>query len=66
MLADLSPVAREIKAHDGRRYDVRLRPYRTVDDKIDGVIVTFLDITERRKLQDALAACQNELAEIRR
>jgi two-component system CheB/CheR fusion protein len=33
---------------------MRFRPYRTVDDKIDGVVATFLDVTERRKMEDAL------------
>ena len=30
------------------------RPYRTVEDKIDGVVVTFVDIGERRRAADAL------------
>jgi HWE histidine kinase len=29
-------------------------PYRTVEDKIDGVVVTFVDIGERRRAEDAL------------
>src|SRR5262245_51227927 len=65
VLANLSPVAREIKSRDGRWYEVRLRPYRTVDDKIDGVIATFSDVTDRRKLEEALANCQKQLAEAR-
>jgi two-component system CheB/CheR fusion protein len=28
---------------------MRLRPYRTTDDKIEGVVVTFVDITARRQ-----------------
>ena len=31
-----------------------MRPYRTVDDKIDGVVITFVDITERRAVEEAL------------
>jgi len=65
VLANLAPVERQIKSRDDRWYDVRLRPYRTVDDKIDGVIVTFLDVTERRKLEEALADCQKQLAKPR-
>ena len=33
---------------------MRLRPYRTVEDKIDGVVVTFVDIGERRRAEEAL------------
>ena len=31
-------------------------PYRTADDRIEGVVVTFADITERKRAEDALAA----------
>ena len=45
----LRPSRREIRSRDGRWYDMRLRPYRTVDDKIDGVVITFVDISERHR-----------------
>ena len=45
VLADLAPIRREIRSRDGRWYDLRLRPYRTVEDKIDGVVITFVDIS---------------------
>jgi two-component system CheB/CheR fusion protein len=48
VLSDLTPVRREVHSHNDGWYDVRMRPYRTVDDKIDGVVITFVDITERR------------------
>ncbi len=30
---------------EGRRYSVRIKPYRTVDNRIDGVVITFTDIS---------------------
>ena len=39
---------------DGGWHLTRLKPYRTVEDKIDGVVVTFVDIGERRRAEDAL------------
>ena len=33
---------------------MRLRPYRTVDDKIDGVVITFVDVSELLKTEEAL------------
>src|SRR5262249_4448609 len=54
VLADLAPVRREIRSRAGRWYDMRLRPYRTVDDKIDGVVITFVDISERHRVEEAL------------
>ncbi len=56
VLADLTPLRREIRSRDGRWYDVRLRPYRTADDKIDGVVITFVDISERHVAEAAVLA----------
>jgi two-component system, chemotaxis family, CheB/CheR fusion protein len=47
---------REIEARDGRWYSVRVRPYRTADNKIDGAVVSFVDIDAiRRGLDQARA-----------
>jgi PAS domain S-box-containing protein len=40
----------------------RTGPYRTDDDRIGGVVITFFDITERKKAEDALVVAK-ELAE---
>ena len=45
---------KEVATHDGRWYRVRVMPYRTQDNIIDGVVVTFIDITEIKKLEAAL------------
>src|SRR5436190_9722139 len=56
VLRTLSPVEQEVTAADGgATYIMRILPYRPGDDIIDGVIVTFLDITERKRNQEALA-----------
>jgi two-component system CheB/CheR fusion protein len=54
VLRDLMPVEHEVESRSGRWFLVRIRPYRTIDDKIDGVVATFVDITERRRAEDAL------------
>ena len=54
MLRDLAPVEREVETKDGRWLMMRLRPYRTVEDRIDGVVVTFVDITARREAEERL------------
>ena len=33
---------------------MRLRPYRTVEDRIEGVVLSFVEITERRTAKNAL------------
>jgi len=54
VVANLTPVRREVRSHSGRWYDLRMRPYRTVDDKIDGVVITFVDMTDRKLLEERL------------
>jgi PAS domain S-box-containing protein len=63
VLDDLAPIEREIRSRKGGWYLVRIRPYRTVDDKIDGVVATFIDVTERRQMEDALRQSQERLAQ---
>jgi two-component system, chemotaxis family, CheB/CheR fusion protein len=54
VLRDLSPIQQEVESRHGGWFLVRIRPYRTVDDRIDGVVATFVDITERRRAEEAL------------
>jgi two-component system, chemotaxis family, CheB/CheR fusion protein len=48
VLKNLTPFEREMQSEDGRWFLIRLRPYRTIDDRIDGVVITFVDITARK------------------
>ncbi|MGH6648251.1 CheR family methyltransferase [Aquabacterium sp.] len=45
---------REVSSNDGRWYMVRLLPYRTNEDRIDGAVLTFIDITSRREAEERL------------
>ena len=54
VLARLVPVERELLSEDGRWYLTRLNPYRTADDRIDGVVVTFIDVTDQKRYAEAL------------
>ncbi len=45
---------RESTTHDGRWYRVRIMPYRTQENVIDGVVITFTDITEIKQLEATL------------
>lgn len=49
VLKKLAPVEREVKLHSGRWYLRRTLPYRTADDHIGGVTITFADITESKR-----------------
>ncbi|MDY3560012.1 PAS domain-containing protein [Gemmata sp. JC673] len=54
----LVPVAREVEADGGRQYLRRVLPYRTRDDRIDGVAVTFLDVTAQKTLEEQFRQAQ--------
>ena len=47
VLDTLVPVEREVRSADGTWFLARVQAYRTVDNVIDGVVLTFTDITER-------------------
>ena len=49
VLQRLAPIEREVGQPGGRWYLARLLPYRTIEDRIAGVVLTFVDITERRR-----------------
>ena len=51
VLSDLVPLERTIRTQDGRWLLMRMRPYRTLDDKIEGVVATFVDVTERQEAE---------------
>jgi two-component system CheB/CheR fusion protein len=61
VLRNLVPIEREIRSRGDGWFLVRVRPYRTTDDKIDGVVFTFVDITERRRMEQALRASEERL-----
>jgi two-component system CheB/CheR fusion protein len=55
----LTVIERERPSYDGRWYLIRLLPYRTTDDHIGGVVLTFVDITQRRRAEDDLRASED-------
>ena len=66
VLETLIPCERDVQTLDGAWYRARLQPYRTVDNVIDGVVLTFSDNTVNRQAEQIkLAAAQlaRELAE---
>jgi two-component system, chemotaxis family, CheB/CheR fusion protein len=54
VLGTLVPVEREVEDELGRWYLTRVLPYRSGEDRIDGVVITFLDITGRKRAERSL------------
>jgi two-component system CheB/CheR fusion protein len=58
---DLRAIERQVTSTDGRHYIARILPYRTADDKIEGAILNFFDITELRAAQERVRAGEERL-----
>jgi two-component system CheB/CheR fusion protein len=52
VLERLAPIEREVGQADGNWYLARLVPYRTAEDRIAGVVFTFIDMTERKRSEE--------------
>lgn len=53
-----------VQSKDDRWYQMRIMPYRTTDNIIDGVVITFVDITGRKRTEKELADAKEELSRI--
>ncbi len=60
VLQTLAPIEREIEAQSGAWFIRRILPYRTQDNGVEGVVITFIDITERRHVADALEEARQQ------
>ena len=54
VLQRLTSIEKSISARGDLWYTVRIMPYRTLDDRIDGVVITFANITESKNLEAKL------------
>ena len=45
---------RQLTTADGRWFTARIMPYRTMDNRIDGLVITFADITVAKRLESEL------------
>jgi two-component system, chemotaxis family, CheB/CheR fusion protein len=51
VLKTLVYIKRQIPTKDGRWFSIRIMPYRTLDDKIDGVVITFFNISDLKEVE---------------
>jgi len=54
VLEQLTPMEREVQDQQGRWYLTRLLPYRSTEDRIEGVVITFVDITRHKQAESVL------------
>lgn len=55
VLNTLIPFADTIQSKEGNWYSIRILPYRTTDNSIAGVVLTFIDVSEREHMKVSLA-----------
>ena len=58
VLRTLAVLEVEVAAADGRWFLRRMLPYRTMDNHIAGVVITFIDVTEHKRISDANEAAR--------
>jgi two-component system, chemotaxis family, CheB/CheR fusion protein len=46
VMRDVSIRNEHVQGRDGKDYNLRITPYRTLENKIDGVVLALLDISE--------------------
>ena len=62
--ATLQPVDREVRIESSdETFLLRMKPYRTTDDRIDGYVLSFVDITARTRTEAVLEQNRRDLAE---
>jgi len=64
VMDDLMPLEREISSRDDRWLLMRIRPYRTIANRIEGVVVSFIDVTGRREAEERLRRSEARLKSI--
>ena len=61
VLRNLISIEKEIPADDGQWYLVRILPYRTFENTIDGVVITYTNISVMKNLESELRKIQSQL-----
>ncbi|MDO8318548.1 chemotaxis protein CheB [Rhodoferax sp.] len=54
VLRTLVPKEAEVATNDGKSYTLRILPYRTLDNVIEGAVITFVEVTDVKRTRDAL------------
>ena len=66
VLRDLATIQKQVKNGDDETYMRRVSPFRTGDNKIDGVVITYADISQLSRATQALALRERQQASVTR
>ena len=65
VLQNLVPKDVDVQTTEEKWYTMRLQPYHTIDNVIEGAVITFVDITERKRVEDTLQKAFDEIKTLR-
>ncbi|MFW5769723.1 MAG: PAS domain-containing protein, partial [Spirochaetota bacterium] len=54
VLENLNTVERQVRTNDGEWYFMRINPYRTTENYVDGVVMSFFEITDQKRKSEKL------------
>ncbi|UQA59153.1 chemotaxis protein CheB [Polyangium aurulentum] len=64
VLLRLTPMEEEVQDKNGAWYVRRVTPYRTEDNRIEGVVLTFIDISARKNMESELSQHRRHLEKL--
>ena len=64
VLHTLAPKEIEVQTEAGAWYMLRIHPYRTQENVIEGAVITFFDISEMKRIQEALRESNEEMQDL--
>src|ERR1051326_4271180 len=60
VVENLAPIECDVQDRDGHWYSLRIRPYRTRDNKIEGVVILLLDVDQLKRSLELLLSIAKE------
>jgi two-component system CheB/CheR fusion protein len=64
VIETLTPWEQDVQDQDGHWYSVRVLPYHSIDNTIDGAVVAFIDVDDRRRLEAEVQRRSDELERV--
>lgn len=61
VLKSLVPIETEVENFEDKSFWMRILPYRTNEDKIEGVVISFTDISEKKEQDNALKEAEKKI-----
>ena len=54
VMESLAPIDKDVRTEDGRYYSRRISPFRTAHNRVEGVVLAFVDVTANREATEQL------------